>query len=137
MHLNFIRIPLFLALLLVLKISFAQTAVDTVSWSKGKIMYKNQALTMPKFTELIKGNTEATAYLKKAKTQRGIGTFFGLIGGFCIGYPLGVAAGGGDAPWPVLGVGVGVLLVGIPLSSSGNKNLKKAIRTYNASLLQQ
>ena len=59
----------------------------------------------------------------------------GYAGGFLIGYPVGTAIGGGEPKWAMAGIGAGLLIIAIPISSGANKKVKKAIRLYNKSLI--
>tara|TARA_B110000977_G_C11034475_1_gene476512 strand:+ start:1585 stop:1797 length:213 start_codon:yes stop_codon:yes gene_type:complete len=41
--------------------------------------------------------------------------------------------GGGNANWTLAGIGTGLVIIGIPISSGVNRDAKKAIELYNSS----
>lgn len=51
-----------------------------------------------------------------------------------VGSFIGTAIGGGDANWTLAGIGAGLVILGIPISSSANKKTKQAVELYNSSL---
>lgn len=59
----------------------------------------------------------------------------GYAGGFMIGWPLGTAIGGGEPNWALAGIGAGLVVLSIPLSSSAKKKTIKAIELYNQGLV--
>ena len=76
----------------------------------------------------------AYEFIKKAKTKNAISTIIGSLGGGLIGYPLGQSLASGDANWTLAGIGAGLVVVGIPISSRANKNAQKAVELYNSSM---
>jgi hypothetical protein len=55
-------------------------------------------------------------------------------GGFMVGWPIGTAIGGGDPEWAMAGIGAGLIVIAIPISSKFNKQAKLAVDTYNGGL---
>ena len=108
---------------------------DTIQYTKAgggyRYTFENKELTIAKLGEMMQNNLVATEYLKKAKGSSGFANVFGYAGGFLIGYPLGTAIGGGKANWTMFVVGCGLVVIAIPIVSSGNRNLKKAVNAYN------
>ncbi|CAA0234271.1 hypothetical protein [Tenacibaculum maritimum] len=91
-------------------------------------------MTMGKLVKVMKSNSEALKFMKKAKSNNVLASILGGAGGALIGFPIGTAIGGGDANWTLAGIGAGLVAIGIPISSGANKNAKKAVELYNASL---
>jgi outer membrane lipoprotein SlyB len=91
-------------------------------------------ITMGNLVKAMESNSEALNFMKKAKSNNIIASILGGAGGALIGFPIGTAIGGGDANWTLAGIGAGLVAIGIPISSSANKNGKKAIKLYNLSL---
>jgi outer membrane lipoprotein SlyB len=91
-------------------------------------------MTMSKLVKVMESNSDALKFIKKAKSNNVLATILGGAGGALIGFPIGTAIGGGDANWTLAGIGVGLVAIGIPISSGVNKNTKKAIDLYNSSL---
>jgi hypothetical protein len=88
-------------------------------------------LTYGKMTTLMKGNVEATNYLNKAKTLNALSIIPGVGGGFCVAYPIAKALSGQQANWTQFAIGCGLIAVYIPIVISTNKNVKKAVDSYN------
>jgi outer membrane lipoprotein SlyB len=91
-------------------------------------------ISMGELVKAMESNSEALVFMKKAKSNNVLATILGGAGGALIGFPLGTAIGGGDANWTLVGIGVGLVAIGIPISVGVNKNTKKAIDLYNSSL---
>jgi hypothetical protein len=108
---------------------------DTIQCLKTSGGYKynfdNKDLTITQLGEMMQKNLVATGYLKKAKSGSGFANVFGYAGGFLIGYPLGTLIGGGKANWTMFAVGCGLVVIAIPIVSTANRNLKKAVNAYN------
>jgi hypothetical protein len=115
----------------------SQENKDTIQITKVaggyKFMQDGQVLNMVQLADMMQNNFVASEYLKKSKSTNGILTILGYGGGFLVGYPLGTAMGGGKPNWTLAAVGVGLIAIAIPIASSANKNLLKAVSTYNGS----
>lgn len=94
----------------------------------------NNKISNVEFTNLVKQNPAAFTELKKARTNKAFSTLFSSAGGFLVGWPIGTAAGGGDANWAMAGIGAGLVLVAIPFEIAFNKRAKNAVNTYNNGL---
>jgi hypothetical protein len=120
---------------LFLTFSLSAQVADTISYTKvfGGFKYSkgNEILSLKKINVLVKEDPKAYAYMKKAVVGSSIAQVFGGIGGGLIGYTLGTAAGGGDAEWSIALVGCGFIVVALPLAHSADKNVLKAVQTYN------
>ena len=90
-----------------------------------------EKLKLSEVTDLLSANEQATAYLKSAKSNYTWSQIIGSVGGFLVGYPLGVSAGGGEPKWVMAGVGAGLIVASIPLSVAANKHAKNAVLSYN------
>lgn len=100
----------------------------------GYTYYQNgKALSMKSLIATME-NTEAFEVIKEAKSKNTLANILGGVGGFMIGYPLGTSIGGGDANWTLAGVGAGLIVIALPISSKANKKTKEAIDIYNTSL---
>lgn len=107
---------------------------QTIEQKKGGRFFIDGVASSPKEVQnLMSGNPEAFELAKSANANYGVGNVLGVIGGFMIGWPIGSAIGGGEPEWALAGVGAGVLAVAIPLVSSGNKKMGKAIELYKGS----
>lgn len=84
--------------------------------------------------EITKSNPEAYQEMKIAKSNYDGGYALGAIGGFMVGWPLGTAIAGRDPNWVLAGIGVGFIVVSIPLTAAYNKHAKAAVNIYNRDL---
>ncbi len=106
----------------------AQTVLE---YQKGRIAKGANAITLNDAVALSKEVPEANALFIKAKNQSNGGTFFAVVSGGLIGWPLGTALGGGDPEWPLLGIGVALLIPTFTLANSAKDNAIQAIDIYN------
>ncbi len=93
-----------------------------------------QKLTGTELMEKLKTNPAAYTEMKKARTNQAFSSLFSGVGGFMVGWPLGTAAGGGDANWTLAGIGAGLIVAAIPFEIAFNKRARNAINTYNSAL---
>ena len=114
--------------------SFSQTTQDSIT-IKGNRFYQNgEVLSMPQLSNILSANPSAYKMIKEARSSASFAGILSCAGGFLIGYPLGTAIGGGEPKWAMAGIGAGLLIIAIPISSGANKKAKKAVRLYNKSL---
>ncbi len=116
---------------------FAQQKGTPIDIEKGfeASFYQNGArLNMAKLSQIMQDNTEAMTSLGKAKTNKAFATVFGFAGGFCVGWPLGTALGGGDPEWAMLGIGAGLIVISIPLTIAYSNHATNAVNLYNESI---
>ncbi|MDB5207372.1 MAG: hypothetical protein JWR72_2447 [Flavisolibacter sp.] len=133
------RIIILSALFLVFhSTSFAQKTDNSISMKSGFFgwqFYQNgQKLKVPEVAKMMESNPQAYTYIQSARTNNTWASIIGTIGGFMVGYPLGQAAGGGNANWTVAGIGGGLIIAAIPISIKANKQAKNAIAAYNEGL---
>ena len=85
-------------------------------------------------SQTMQSNQEAFELINKAKSNNTLASILGFAGGGLIGWPIGTAIGGGDPEWALAGVGAGLVVIAIPISSGANKKAKQAVEIYNSSL---
>lgn len=122
----------------------AQAAADSLSGSNeitysnygGKIEFRQSGkdLDRRELFEVLNEDYESAEYVGKYKTKNAISTPLGFLGGGLIGYPLGQLIAGGDPVWALAIGGAGFLALGLPLSISANKDLKRGVEVYNSNL---
>ncbi len=121
--------------LMVFTTGFAQTNSDSISAKKifgGYQYFQNETpLTVNQLMETLETNKEAYRIIKNAKGSYDFAMVLSYAGGFCIGYPIGTALGGGEPNWKIAGIGAGLVLVAIPLSNKFNKKALEAVNIYN------
>lgn len=93
-----------------------------------------KALTYPQLITVMQSNEEAVKQVKTAKTNGSVAMVMAGAGGFCIGWPLGTALGGGEPSWGMLGVGVVLVAIALPLAAKSDKQVKAAVDNYNLGL---
>jgi hypothetical protein len=99
-----------------------------------KFTQNGNLLTMKDLVKTMESNQQAFDLIKKAQSNTTLASIIGFAGGGLIGWPIGTAIGGGDANWTLAAIGAGLIVVGIPFSSSANKKVKRAVELYNSSL---
>lgn len=83
----------------------------------------------------FKFDQEALGLLKKTRRQK-VGLFFlGTVAGSAVGIPIGMALGGEKMDWTLLGVGLGLTAISVPLYSKYNKRIRHLAKRYNAKAL--
>jgi hypothetical protein len=125
---------LFLISILTFSFIQAQMIRDTISIKRNSYWYRGNALTANQLLDKMQNNPDAYAEMSIAKSNYDIAMVCSYIGGACIGIPVGQAIGGGKPLWALAGVGVGAVIIAIPLSISFNKHARKAVRIYNSNL---
>ena len=88
-------------------------------------------LTTKGLASVLQANPASFALFQESKTARTVGDILGYAGGFLIGYPLGVAITGREPNWIMAGVGLGLAVVSIPVTGSGNRKLRQAVELFN------
>ena len=82
--------------------------------------------------KMIETDTAAYRVYKQALGPKVIAYTFSYIGGFCVGFPIGMAlSGASDVPWALVGVGAVCIGVSIPIAISAGKKVKRSIQIYN------
>ncbi len=125
-------------LTLCMTFSYGQTASDSILMKKVfggyQFIQGEQKLTIKKLGEALQSNQLAYEQFKSAKSNYTLATVIGTAGGFMVGWPLGTAIAGGEPNWTLAGIGAGLIVVSIPISSGFNKKAKQAVDLYNVGL---
>ncbi len=116
--------------------SNSQTITAKKVFGGYKFTQNGKMLKMADVVSALKSNEVAYKLARSAKSNLVISQLLGGAGGFMVGLPLGAAIGGGKANWTVAGIGAGLIIIAIPVSSGANKKMKKAVEIYNAELEQ-
>ncbi|MEA3504020.1 MAG: hypothetical protein U9R32_02325 [Bacteroidota bacterium] len=121
--------------------SFSQEVVKETNNSGEKIIvdgnkfYQHDIrLTLPQLSDIVSVNPDSYKMVKSAKGSASFAGVLGYAGGFLIGWPLGTALGGGEPNWAMAGIGAGLVVIAIPISSGANKKIKEAVALYNDGL---
>lgn len=101
----------------------------------GTTYYDGGTLLRPKdIRSIVQDNEQALTLAESANTQSIISGIIAFSGGFMCGYQLGAIISGREPSYGVLAIGAGVIAISIPISISANRDLKRAVRTYNADI---
>lgn len=115
---------------------FSQNSNDSIQIIKIGTNYRYEQhghlLNLQQMTQIMTTDKEAAKYLKSAKLSNGISVLLGYAGGFMIGYPIGRYIAGRGANLSMLAVGIGFVIVDIPVSIATKRNLFNAIHRYNS-----
>ncbi|MGI6342438.1 MAG: hypothetical protein ACOXZ9_05620 [Bacteroidales bacterium] len=118
--------------------AFGQTSSDSILIKKVYCGYEfyqgDQKLTLNKLAKIMEPNEQASRLIKSAQSNSTIAMILGYTGGFLIGWPIGTIVSGGDPYWLMAGVGLGIIIIRIPISKSAVKKTKHAVEMYNAGL---
>lgn len=98
-----------------------------------KYTQNDELISIGDLASIIESNTSAFELIKKGRTNRSLAAVLGFAGGGLIGWSIGTSVGGGDANWTLAGIGTGLVIIGIPISSRANKKINQAVELYNAS----
>jgi hypothetical protein len=114
-------------------LGFSQTnwTVKSDFWS-GVALYQNGSkITINQAIENAKGQENIISKLKAAKTNRTIGTIISYPGAFAFGYVLGQSlnSNGPKPNWAIGGAGAGLMIGGMVLQGSGNKQSQFSFST--------
>lgn len=112
----------------------SQDLQDTITIvKKGGVYFTQnfQILSSYELTKRLKSNPEALEMLRLAKQDKITASILGIIGGACIGFPLGQAIAKGDPYWLLVLPGIAALVISIPFSSSSKDRTISAVEMYN------
>lgn len=133
------RIVLILTLL-VAGVSFAhgQVRPDSIAVVRARgatqFYQGNMQLTPKQVRNTLRSNEAAHELMRSARATKGLSDVMGSAGAFLVGWTLGDILRGTDPNWAIAGVGAGLLVVSIPLTSSYHKQAEHAVATYNRGL---
>ena len=111
------------------KIDVEKTGVSYKFTQEGKPLKMNDLVKI-----MYKNDAEAYEVIRNAQSNHTFAGIFNFAGGFLIGWPIGTAIGGGVPNWSLAAIGTVLVLIAIPISSSGSKKAKAAVDIYNTSL---
>lgn len=114
---------------------FSQTSADSITMKKVFGGYQffqgDKRLNMSKLIETMQPNGQAYKEVKAAQSTYTLATIIGGAGGFMVGWPLGTALAGGNPNWFMAGIGVGLIVISIPINQKFCKQAKTAVETFN------
>ena len=128
-------------ILLPLMQTFSQEKQDTIQFKSNGINYKcllhEKEMTLNQLTALIKTNPTSLKYLNAAKLSNNISTVFLYTGSFLVGYGLGYSIARNYFYVDIISLGIGIIIVDIPILFSVKENLQKSINYYNSSIINK
>ncbi len=108
---------------------------DTIQIAKSGIgysyTYKGEKLTLTQLESFFNKNSKSYDLYQSAKSASGLISILGYIGGGFFGYGLGYIFNNAEVGLPMMGIGLGVLAISLPIVSSAESKLKKAVQSYN------
>ncbi|MBR9847632.1 MAG: hypothetical protein GYB35_16715 [Algicola sp.] len=96
-----------------------------------KYSQNGEKLSLKELGNVLENNSKSFELYKKGKSNLLFSSILNFSGGFMIGIPIGQSISGKNADWALAGIGTGLAIVGITLSSSANKKIKKSTEIYN------
>jgi len=125
-------------------LTFIIIAISTASYSQKiniektfggyKFTQNGKNLRLSELVNTMKSDEQSYSLAKSAKSNYVLSQIIGGAGGFMVGWPLGTAISGGKPNWTIAGIGAGLIVISIPITSSANKKMKKAVNRYNSSI---
>ena len=106
------------------KIEIVKKPLGTVFQLNGK------NLSVKEITEITSSNAISQEEMRIAKKNHNVMSFFSMVGGALIGFPIGTMIGGGEPKWELAAVGAGFVIIGIPFQIGYSKHTKKAINEF-------
>lgn len=114
--------------------SYAQ-AIDSEKVFGGyKFSQNGEKMSFRDLERTMEANESAHQLINYARSRNMLASVISFAGGGLIGWPIGSYLGGGDPNWALAGIGIGLVVVSIPISSSAGKKAKRAVDIYNDSL---
>ncbi len=121
---------------------FAQKKGDKLKVETG--LFKNKyyhgvwSISQDKAMNMLSENGESYALINKGiKLQRTFRIMAGAGTAMVLYSAISEAAGADDARWYIAGIGGGVILISIPIYSTGHKKVHESIEVYNEEVLSK
>jgi len=127
-------------ILLVITVSLSVTAQPLQlkkTWGGYVVMEDDHYLKLGETVKLMKDVPEAHSVIKSARNYYVISQIMGAAGGALLGWSVADWIQTGKINLPLAGAGAAFVAVGLPVASSADKKLKKAVDLYNASKQKQ
>lgn len=133
------RIAILISLLTVAcSFSYGQVSTDSISTKEvfgGYQFYQgDKSLNMKQLIRVMEPNEQAYKLINSAHSTSVFATIVGCVGGYMLGRQLGTAIIGGEPNWRVAGIGVGIIIVSIPINQIANYKAKQAVDIYNSGI---
>ena len=132
-HKNTVKVVtvIFLIFFSIQLFSQEQEKIEIVKKPLGTVFQLNgKNLKVSEIAEITSSNPVSQKEMKIAKRNYHAGSFFSMVGGALIGFPIGTMIGGGEPQWELAAVGAGFVLIGIPFQIGYSKHTKKAINEF-------
>lgn len=115
--------------------SFDKDKADKTITQKDNDYYQHgMKLNFNELKSTVSSNADAEELMIEARSNSRASGFLGYGAGYLIGYPLGTWIAGGEPLWELAAAGAGLLVIAIPLATTANKKMEKAVETYNKGL---
>lgn len=124
-----------LCILLISISAYSQSTNDTIYVQKVmggyKFLQNEKVLKYSQMLTIVKNNSESYNLIKSAQASNALSMVLGGAGGFLVGYQLGTVIGGGEPNLIVGGVGVGLIVLSIPISINAAQKTMQGVIIYN------
>ncbi|MBR9919483.1 MAG: hypothetical protein GYB31_01510 [Bacteroidetes bacterium] len=128
----------FLSLLAIILLSANLSIAQEIEMKKsfgGYNFYQNgEHLNKGELYDALAPNPESLSMMQNAQNTELFSTILGFAGGFFIGRTLAQVVISGEPNWAVGGIGAGLALISIPLSSNAKQKKIQAVKLFNESL---
>ncbi|MBK9733959.1 MAG: hypothetical protein IPO92_02900 [Saprospiraceae bacterium] len=105
-------------------------SVSSGTWSN---IYKidSQEVSKKYFKTYMSSNDAALKTFKGGNNNKIVGDILTGIGAGLIGFNIGKLMSGGEKNYTVGGIGLGIFVLGLPISSKGNRKIEKSVQMFN------
>lgn len=130
-----IKIKLIILLVISAALSCNGQKIEMKKIFGGYVFYQDSVqVNLKELTKIFKDNPESLRLIKQSRNNNSIYSVLSFAGGFVVGWSLGPLLNGNNPNWELLGIGVGIIGISIPIAIDGKKKAKKAIDIYNSTL---
>lgn len=114
----------------------SQTRNDTIVIKNNRYVLSGKSLRAYQIMNVMKDDPLAYREMRRAVSNKTMGSVIGFAGGSCIGYPIGQLVAGVKPEWGFAGLGAGLLLFSIPFSLTYKQYSALAVSLYNSKISQ-
>lgn len=126
------------ALVLSFSCCLAQSSSDSIIakkvWGGYQFIQNGELLSMGELKSAVRSNPLAYSKMKSARATTNLAYALSFGGGFLAGYAIGAGLSSGEYSLELAGLGVGLIVASVPISTAGNRKAKEAIDIYNSGL---
>ena len=110
------------------------TLQDTIGLVNNHYYYKGQFVSAKDIQLIVKDHPEANQQMKNARSNKITSTILSFAGGAILGYSLARSLTKNKFDFKGPAIGLGFIVISLPLETSYRRSTSKAVQLYNESL---